>query len=76
MLLLLNVAPIFISSILKKYVEAYSTGKIDHLIPFDANSVKDALDDAIIIQRELLEGFSSLANSDREPIINFLKSVG
>jgi hypothetical protein len=76
MLILLNVAPIFISSILKKYVEAYSNGKIDHLIPFDSNSVRDALDEAIIIQRELLEGFSSLANSDREPIINFLKSVG
>ncbi|MGI0069702.1 MAG: hypothetical protein ACREAN_05545 [Nitrosopumilaceae archaeon] len=76
MLILLNVAPIFISSILRKYVEAYSIGKIDHLIPFDANSVRDALDESIIIQRELLEGFSSLANSDREPIINFLKSVG
>jgi hypothetical protein len=76
MLLLLNVAPIFVSSILRKYVEAYSIGKIDHLIPFDANSVRDALDEAIIIQRELLEGFASLANSDREPVINFLKSVG
>jgi hypothetical protein len=76
MLILLNVAPIFISSILRKYVEAYSIGKIDHLIPFDANSVKDALDESIIIQRELLEGFASLANLDKEPIINFLKSVG
>lgn len=76
MLLLLNVAPIFVSSILRKYVEAYSIGKIDNLIPFDANSVRDALDEAIIIQRELLEGFVSLANSDREPVINFLKSVG
>ena len=76
MLILLNVAPIFISSILRKYVEAYSIGKIDHLIPFDANSVRDALDEAIIIQRELLEGFASLANLDKEPIINFLKSVG
>ena len=75
-LTLLNIAPIFISSILRKYVEAYSIGKIDHLIPFDANSVKDALDESIIIQRELLEGFASLANSDKEPIINFLKSLG
>jgi len=76
MLILLNVAPIFISSILRKYVEAYSIGKIDHLIPFDANSVRDALDESIIIQRELLEGFASLTNLDKEPIINFLKSVG
>jgi len=76
MLLLLNVAPIFVSSILRKYVEAYSIGKIDHLIPFDANSVRNALDEAIIIQRELLEGFSTLSNSDREPVINFIKSIG
>ena len=76
MLLLLNVAPIFVSSILRKYVEAYSIGKIDHLVPFDANSVKNALDESIIIQRELLEGFYTLANVDKEPIINFLKSIG
>ena len=75
-LLLLNVAPIFISSILRKYVEAYSIGKIDHLVPFDANSVRNALDESIIIQRELLEGFSTLSNSDREPVINFIKSIG
>ena len=74
-LLLLNVAPIFISSILKKYVEAYSIGKIEHLVPFDATSVKNALDEAIIIQRELLEGFITLSNADREPVINFLKSI-
>ncbi len=74
-LLLLNVAPIFVSSILKKYVEAYSIGKIEHLVPFDATSVKNALDEAIIIQRELLEGFVTLSNVDREPVINFLKSI-
>ena len=74
-LLLLNVAPIFVSSILRKYVEAYSIGKIEHLVPFDATSVKNALDEAIIIQRELLEGFITLSNADREPVINFLKSI-
>ena len=76
MLLLLNVAPIFVSSILRKYVEAYSIGKIDHLIPFDAVTVRNALDEAIIIQRELLEGFAVLSNADKEPVINFLKSIG
>src|SRR5260370_36920393 len=75
-LLLLNVAPIFVSSILRKYVEAYSFGKIDHLVPFDANTVRNALDESIIIQRELLEWFTTLSNADREPVINFLKSVG
>jgi len=73
---LLDVAPNFVSSLLRRYVESYSEGKIDKLVPFDSDSVKRTLDESLMIQRELLEGFSSLSNTDREPIINFLKRVG
>ena len=76
MLLLMKVAPNFVSSILRKYVEAYSIGKIDHLVPFDANTVRNALDESIIIQRELLEGFVTLSSADKDPVISFLKSIG
>lgn len=76
MLTLLNVAPIFISSLLRKYVEAYSVGTIDKLIPFDSENVKKALDETVMIQRELLEGFVALSNTDREPVISFLKRIG
>ncbi|TLX85344.1 MAG: hypothetical protein E6K98_00285 [Thaumarchaeota archaeon] len=75
-LTLLDVAPNFVSSLLKKYVESYSEGKITHLIPFDMDSVKKAFDETLMVQKELLEGFSSLSNVDREPIISFLKRVG
>jgi hypothetical protein len=75
-LTLLNVAPNFVSSLLRKYVESYSEGKIDSLIPFDSDAVKKSLDESLMIQRELLEGFSSLSSTDREPIINFIKKVG
>jgi hypothetical protein len=74
-LTLLNVAPNFVSSLLRKYVESYSEGKIDKLIPFDSDTVKKTLDESLMIQRELLEGFSSLSSTDRESIINFLKKV-
>ena len=74
-LTLLNVAPNFVSSLLRKYVESYSEGKIDKLIPFDSDTVKKTLDESLMIQRELLEGFSSLPGADRESIINFLKKV-
>jgi hypothetical protein len=74
-LTLLNVAPNFVSSLLRKYVESYSEGKIDSLVPFDSDTIKKALDKSLMIQRELLEGFSSLSMPDREPIINFLKKV-
>jgi len=74
-LTLLDVAPNFVSSLLRKYVESYSEGKIDKLIPFDSDAVKKTLDESLMIQRELLEGFSSLPSTDRESIINFLKKV-
>ncbi|MGI0089293.1 MAG: hypothetical protein ACREAF_02955, partial [Nitrosopumilaceae archaeon] len=45
------------------------------LIPFNADSIKNALDETITIQRELLEGFATLPNSDRELLLIFLKAL-
>ncbi|MGI0101192.1 MAG: hypothetical protein ACREA7_01185 [Nitrosotalea sp.] len=74
-LTLLDIAPNFVSLLLRRYVESYSEGKIGQLVPFDTDSVKMALDESLRVQRELLEGFSSLQETDRGPIINFLKKV-
>jgi len=74
-LTLLGVSPNFVSYLLRKYVEAYSQGIIEKLIPFESELVKKALDESLIIQRELLEGFSSLSSEEREPILSFLKKV-
>lgn len=73
---LLNIAPNFVLLILRRYVESYSDRKIDNLVPFNTENIKMAFDDTLNAQRELLEGFVSLSNNDREPIINFLKKVG
>jgi len=75
-ILLLDVAPNFIALLLRRYVESYSEGKIDKLVPFNSESVKKAFDCTLHVQRELLEGFLSLSNPDKESIINFLKKVG
>ena len=74
-LTLLGVSPNFVSYLLRKYVEAYSEGIIEKLIPFESDLVKKALDESLIIQCELLEGFSSLPSEERDPILNFLKKV-
>src|SRR5579863_3697838 len=66
---LLEIAPNFILLILRRYVESYGDGKIDKLVPFNTEHIKKAFDDTLNAQRELLEGFSSLSNHDREPII-------
>jgi len=76
LIILLVVAPNFVSLLLRRYVESYGKGKIDKLVPFNTEYIKKAFDDTLHIQRELLEGFSSLSNHDKEPIMNFLKKVG
>ncbi|MGI0066104.1 MAG: hypothetical protein ACREAT_05020, partial [Nitrosotalea sp.] len=73
---LLDVAPNFVSLLLRKYIESYSEGIIDRLVPFNSDYIKKAVNDAIYVQKELLEGFSSLSNSDREPIMSFFKKIG
>jgi hypothetical protein len=73
---LLDVAPNFVLLLLRKYIESYSEGTIDKLVPFNSEYIKKACDEALRVQRELLEGFSSLSNSDREPIMSFLKKIG
>jgi len=73
---LLDIAPNFVLLVLRRYVESYSNGKIDYLVPFNTEHIKKAFDETLNAQRELLEGFASLSNHDREPIINFLKKVG
>jgi hypothetical protein len=73
---LLDVAPNFVLLLLRKYIESYSDGTIDKLVPLNSEYIKKASDDALRVQRELLEGFSSLSNSDREPIMSFLKKIG
>ncbi len=73
---LLDVSPNFVLLLLRKYIESYSEGIIDRLVPFNSDYIKKAVNDAIHVQRELLEGFSSLSNSDREPIMSFFKKIG
>ncbi len=73
---LLDVAPNFVLLLLRKYIESYSEGIIDRLVPFNSDYIKKAANDAIHVQRELLEGFSLLSNSDREPIMSFFKKIG
>lgn len=73
---LLDVAPNFVLLLLRKYIESYSDGAIDKLVPLNSEYIKKSLDDALHVQRELLEGFSSLSNSDREPILSLLKKIG
>jgi len=73
-LTLLNIAPNFVFTLLRKYTEAYANEEIDKLIPFDSNRLKYALNGTMSIYAEILEGFSTLTSSDRDAVINFFRS--
>ena len=73
-LILLNIAPNFVFTLIKQYVEAYANGKIDKLIPFNSDRLRNALNGTMTVYGELLEGFSSLKNSEQQDVINFLRS--
>lgn len=73
-LTLLNIAPSFVFALLKKYIESHVNGEIDKIIPFNSNRLGFALNGTMAIYGELLEGFSTLTNSDRESVINFFQS--
>lgn len=72
---LLDIAPSFISLVLRRYVESYSEGKIEKLVPFTIEHIKKTFDEILHVQRELLVGFSSLSNPDKEPVIDFFKKL-
>ena len=73
-LTLLNIAPNFVFTLLKKYIESHVNGEIDKIIPFNSNRLRNTLNGTMAIYGELLEGFSTLTSSDRESIINFFRS--
>jgi len=72
---LAKVSPRFTFSLFEKYVKAYCEGKIKNLLPFSIENIKKVSDESLLIQRELMEGFNNLANSDKVTVINLLKTI-
>lgn len=72
---LAKVSPRFTFSLFEKYVKAYCEGKIKNLLPFSIENIKKVSDESLLIQRELIEGFNNLSNSDKIAVINMLKTI-
>lgn len=72
---LAEVSPMFVYSLFEKYAKAYCSGKIETLIPFSLANLKKASDESIIIQKELLDGFTRLTRPEMEKTLGFLKSL-
>jgi len=68
-------SPNFTYSIFQKYVKAFCDNKIKDLLPFNLSKLKDVSDEALMIQKEILEAFLNLPKQDKENIIRFLNKI-
>jgi hypothetical protein len=75
LLLLIDIAPSFISKIINEYIYAYTTGLIQSIIPIDMKKFQNAVSNKISIERELLEAFANSQPEEQRVIRNFFNVV-
>jgi len=68
-------SPNFTYSIFQKYVKAFCDDKIKDLLPFDLSKLQSIPDEALAIQKEILEAFLKLTKSEKEDAIRFLSVI-
>jgi len=68
--ILAKISPSFAYSIFEKYIRAYCDGKVNDIIPFNIIDLKKLSGQTFKIQKELLEGFSTLSKSDKNTVLD------
>ena len=68
--ILAKISPSFAYSIFEKYIRAYCDGKVKDIIPFNIIELKKISGQTFKIQKELLEGFTTLSKSDKNVVLN------
>ena len=71
LLLLVDIAPSFISKIINEYIYAYTAGLIQSITPIDTKKFQNAISNKISIERELLEAFANSQPEEQRIIRNF-----
>ena len=71
LLLLVDIAPSFISKIINEYIYAYTAGLIQSITPIDTKKFQNAISNKISIERELLEAFANSQPEEQRVIRNF-----
>ena len=75
LLLLVDIAPSFISKIINEYIYAYTAGLIQSITPIDMKKFQNAISKKISIERELLEAFANSQPEEQRVIRNFFNVV-
>jgi hypothetical protein len=71
LLLLVDIAPSFISKIINEYIYAYTAGLIQSITPIDTKKFQNAISNKISIEGELLEAFANSQPEEQRVIRNF-----
>jgi hypothetical protein len=75
LLLLIDIAPLFVSKIINEYIYAYTTGLIQNITPIDMKKFQNVISNKISVERELLEAFVNSRPEQRDVIMNFFKVI-
>lgn len=64
--------PKLVNMIFENYVRGYCNGRIEDLVPFSSQNIKDTRNDFIQVYKELFEGFAKLSKSDMKKMSEIL----
>ncbi|MGA8106929.1 MAG: hypothetical protein WB815_09770 [Nitrososphaeraceae archaeon] len=76
LLLLIKKAPGFAFKIVNEYIYAYSSGLIDNIAPLDIEKLRGVISKQASIEKELIEAFIRMENSQREVVERFFCEIG
>ena len=76
LLLLIKKAPGFAFKIVNEYIYAYSSGLIDNIAPLNIEKLKGVISKQASIEKELIEAFIRMENSQREVVERFFCEIG
>jgi hypothetical protein len=76
LLLLIKKAPGFAFKIINEYIYAYSSGLIDNIAPLDIEKLRGVISKQASIEKELIEAFIRMENSQREVVDRFFCEIG
>jgi hypothetical protein len=71
MLLLLKLAPLFTTKIIGEYIHAYSTGKIDSIVPFDIGKIKSVVGEQISMEKQLINAYDNMISEQKDLVKKF-----
>jgi hypothetical protein len=76
LLLLIKKAPGFAFKIVNEYIYAYSRGLIDNIAPLDIEKLRGVISKQASIEKELIEAFIRMENSQKEVVERFFCEIG